>query len=130
MAVRLVFAYESGELRLVARQPVDMVVPPSDPLTAPAPGAGVWAEVRDTEGRTLHRRSLPDVLRPDVEVFGPDPGQSVTRAPVERPSNAFAVVVPDIEEADHLALMAAPDLTGPAVTAEPRQLLRVALSPS
>ena len=48
---------------------------------------------------------MQDPLRRDVEVFSPDPERSVYRAPVEDPSGIFVVVVPDLEGADHVALM-------------------------
>ena len=128
MAIRLVFAHEGDQVRLVARQRVDMMTPPSDPLS-PAEGApGLWAEVRDTEGRTLHRRDLPDVLGPGVEVFEPDPARSASRADVERPPGAFAVLVPEIPEADHLALLAATHPTGTQLAPPAaREVLRVSL---
>jgi hypothetical protein len=55
---------------------------------------------------------MDDPLRQDVEVFSPDPEQSVARTPVEKPSGIFTVLVPDLEEADHVTLMSstAPEL--------------------
>ncbi|HEX2273611.1 MAG TPA: hypothetical protein VHG90_07045 [Acidimicrobiales bacterium] len=127
MAVRLIFAYEGRDLRLVSRQQVDMVTPPAD--RPEGVGAGVWAEVRDVDGQVLDRRAVPDFLRPDVEVFGPDPAPSVARAPVERPRGAFAVLLPELPGADYVALLAAPEPAGPAAAAlEAQELFRVGLA--
>lgn len=129
MAVRLIFVYEGGDLRLVSRQQVDMVTPPAERPTGGEVTAGVWAEVRDVDGQVLDRRAVPDVLRPDVEVFAPEPGPSVARAPVQRPRVAFAVLLPELPGADHVALLAAPEPTGPAAAAaEARELVRVDLA--
>ncbi|HEV3401408.1 MAG TPA: hypothetical protein VG078_06260 [Acidimicrobiales bacterium] len=131
MAVRLIFAYEGGDLRLVSRQRVDMVTPPTVAPAGPAAGGGVWAELRDVRGQVLERRAVPEFPRPNVEVFGPAPAPSVSRAPVERPSGAFAVLLPEVAGADHVALLAAPEPTGPATEAgEARELLRVDLAGS
>ncbi len=130
MAVRLIFAYDGGDVRLVSRQRVDMVTPATDPAGGERLAVGVWAEVRDVEGQVLDRRAVPDFLRPDVEVFGVDPGPSVSRAPVERPQGAFTVLLPELPGADHMALLAAPDPTGPTAAAagEARELARVDLA--
>lgn len=131
VAVRLIFAYEGGDLRLVSRQRVDMVTPPTDAPAAPAVMGGVWAELRDVRGQVLERRVVPDFQRGNVEVFGPEPTSSVSRAPVERPSGAFAVLLPEVAGADHVALLAAPEPTGLTTAAgEARELLRVDLAGS
>ena len=104
-AVRLTFTYEGEEVRLVSRQPVEMIVPPTDKLSGYEGEQGFWVEVRTSQDETLHRRVMEDPLRQDVEVFSPDPEQSVSRRPVEKPSGSFSMVVPDFDEADHVALM-------------------------
>jgi hypothetical protein len=128
VAVRLIFAYDGDDLRLVSRQQVDMVTPPANLPGGAGMAAGAWAEVRDMQGQVLERQAVPDFLRADVEVFGPDPTPSVSRAPVERPSGAFAVLLPDVPGADHVALMVAPEPTGPAAAAGAREVARVDLA--
>lgn len=103
-AVRLVFAYEGEVVRLVSRQPVEVVVPPSDPVTGYEAEQGFWVETRAADETTLHRRILPDPFSGDVEVFSDDPQQSMSRSPVAEPSGSFTVLVPAEEEADHVAL--------------------------
>jgi hypothetical protein len=104
-ALRLRFTYEGDEVRLASRQPVDMMAPPTDQLSGYEGEQGFWIEVRSDQEETLHRRVMQDPLRQDVEVFSPDPEQSVSRAPVEKVSGSFVVVVPELEEADHVSLM-------------------------
>jgi hypothetical protein len=104
-AVRLRFAYEGNDVRLEGQQPLEMVVPPTDALSGYEGEQGFWVEVRTAQDEVLHRQVMRDPLRQDVEVFSPDPTQSIVRAPVEQPSGAFTVLIPDIDEADHVALM-------------------------
>lgn len=131
-AVRLTFTYEGDEVRLVSRQPVEMIIPPTDALSGYEGEQGFWVEVRSGQDETLHRRVMDDPLRQDVEIFSPDPEQSVARTPVEKPSGIFTVLVPDLEEADHVTLMSssapgiAPEMAarGPAT-----ELARFSLRP-
>jgi hypothetical protein len=104
-AVRLVFRYEGEEISLVSRRPIDMISPPSDSLSGYEDEQGFWIEVRNEQAEILHRQVMSDPLLKDVEVFSPDPAQSIFRTPVEKPSGIFTVVVPDLDEADHVALI-------------------------
>ncbi|MFE6049258.1 hypothetical protein ACFQ6N_00705 [Kitasatospora sp. NPDC056446] len=107
-AVRLIVEYEGTSLRLVSRQRVEMTSPPGDRLAGPGEAQGFWVEVRDRESNVLYRRVLNDPVQHDAEVFSADPGQSVARVPVATPKGAFAVLVPDIEAADYVALVSSP----------------------
>ncbi len=102
-AVRLTFTYEGDEVRLVSQRPLEMIAPPGDELSGRE--QGVWIEVRDEKDDTLHRLVIQDPLRPDVEIFSPESERSVSQAPVEKASGSFVVVVPDLANADHVALM-------------------------
>ena len=119
-AVRLVFEIADGEVRLVSRQAVDVVVPDVDPVTGYEGEQGFWVETRTADGRTIHRRVLPDPFAADVEVFSADPGGSIARVPDTEPSRLVTVLVPASDAADHVALFssAARSTGGPsAVTA-------------
>jgi hypothetical protein len=131
-AVRLTFTYEGDEVRLVSRQPVEIIIPPTDALSGYEGEQGFWVEVRSGQDETLHRRVMDDPLRQDVEVFSPDPEQSVARTPVDKPSGIFTVLVPDLEEADHVALMssAAPGIAPEMAARGPAtELARFSLRP-
>jgi hypothetical protein len=104
-AVRLTFTYDGDEVSLVSRQPVEMIAPPTDRLSGYEDEQGFWIEVRNDHDETLHRLVMQDPLRQDVEVFSPDPEQSLVRVPVEKPTGIFSVAVPDLEGADHVALL-------------------------
>ncbi|MFN2495593.1 MAG: hypothetical protein ABR608_06770 [Pseudonocardiaceae bacterium] len=104
-AVRLVFDYEGDDVRLVSRQPVEMVVPPTDPVSGQEAELGSWVEVRSGQEATLYRRVIPGLFRADTEVFSPDPQYSVSRAPLDVPAGTVSVVVPELAEADHIALV-------------------------
>jgi hypothetical protein len=103
-AVRLTFAYQGDDVRLISMQPVDAAVPPGDPVTGYQGEQGFWVETRTADGTTLHRRVMPDPFRGDAEVFSDDPRQSLGRVPIESPSGTFSVLVPAPQDADHVAL--------------------------
>jgi hypothetical protein len=108
-AVRLIFSYEGNDIKLESRQRVNMVTPPGEPPeSGPQEQSGFLVEVRDRAGRALRRQFLHDPIRYDAEVFSDDPEQSVARIPVERPSGVFVVVVPEMEDADYVALIGTP----------------------
>lgn len=127
-AVRLIFEYEGTDIRLVSRQRVEMIPPPSDPLREEQDLHGFWVEVRDAELRPLYRRVMHPPVRHDAEVFSDDPGRSLARVPVDEPKGAFAVLVPDIAEADHIALVSSPLAPGAAL-APATEVARFALGP-
>lgn len=104
-ALRLTFSYQGDEVRLVGRRSVEMIAPSTGRLGGDEGEQGFWVEVRSDNHETLHRSVMEDPLRRDIEVFSPDPGRSMSRAPVEKPSGMFVVVIPEFEEADHVALM-------------------------
>ncbi|WP_406224111.1 hypothetical protein [Streptomyces canus] len=127
-AVRLIFEYEGTDIRLVSRQQVEMTPPPSDRLADQRSAQGTWVEVRDAGRNALYRRVLHDPVRHDAEVFSEDPERSITRVPVETPRGTFAVLVPDIEAADHVALVGSPLGRTPGL-APPTEIARFAFRP-
>jgi hypothetical protein len=130
-ALRLRFTYEGDEVRLVRRQPVETITSPTDALSGYEGQQGFWVEVRSGQDEVLYRQVRDDPLRHDVEVFSPDPAQSVFRIPVENPSGTFSVLVPDLDEADHVALIssAAPDMAPEAARGSATELARFSLRP-
>lgn len=142
-AIRLTIAYDGDRMELVSRQSVAMRVPPSDPVggmaetAETAEMAGFWVDLKDAEDRTLFRRVMHEPIRRDVEVFSPDPRQTIQRAPMPEgaePRGVFSVVLPEMEAAEAVSLIGPP--LGPAVRelgverAEPsREIARFALKP-
>ncbi|MFI7103459.1 M64 family metallopeptidase [Streptomyces sp. NPDC050161] len=130
-AVRLIFAYEGTDIRPFSSQRIEKTPPPGGPLGArrDADGQGLWVEVRDAERQPLYRRGLRDPVPQDVEAFSHAPERPFIRVPLERPRGAFAVVVPDIEEADHAALLSGAPGLGQAATATVTEVARFPLRP-
>ncbi|MFC9683866.1 hypothetical protein [Streptomyces sp. NPDC056948] len=127
-AVRLIFEYEGADIRLISRQQVEMIPPPSDQLENLRAAQGFWVEVRDTERNALYRRILHDPVRHDAEVFSEDPERTIARVPVQTPRGVFAVLVPDIEAADQVVLVGSPLGHGQAL-APAAELAHFALRP-
>ena len=85
-----------------------MKAPPSDPIEEVAARAGFMVDLKDEQDQTLYRRVMHDPIQRDVEVFSPDPRQTVQRAPVALPRGVFSVVLPEIEAAQAVSLIGPP----------------------
>lgn len=124
-ALRLVFEYEGNEIRLVSHQRVAMLVPPGDELGGEGEHAQFRYEVQDMDGRPLYRRAAPNPIATDLEVFGPEPG-SFTHVEMAEPRGVFTLLIPDLEEAHTLTLVAS--MRGPEqVATGPREIARLDL---
>ncbi len=114
-ALRLIFSYESGQVRLVSRQPVEMIVPPSDPPLQAETHAGFWYELKDAADATLYRRLAHDPIPTSTEVFSNERGTgNLRRVPHAPASGVFTVVLPDVPEARFVTLASRP-VESPAV---------------
>lgn len=102
-ALRLTFAYEDDSIDLISQQPVDMIVPASDPIED-VTASGFRVDLKDSEGETIYRRVMHNPIPVDREVFSDEPTQSVSRIPVERPKGVFTIVVPNVTEAQVVSL--------------------------
>jgi len=116
-AVKLVFSYNGEGVRLVSQNQVDMVVPLSDSLNGYQGQHGSWCELNDTEGRTLFRRRLHNPIQRYVEAPSDDPGHPLTRRPVDRLEGMFIVLVPDLQQANTVAIWDSPPQPGDAFSA-------------
>jgi hypothetical protein len=126
-AVRLTFRYEGDEVRLISSRRIDKVLPPEDEAAAAEERQGFFVEIRGADDRVLQRRSLRDPVRRDAEVFPDDPDRTLARVPVERPAGVFSLVVPDLEEADYVALVERRAQDRPGLAAVANELTRVPL---
>jgi hypothetical protein len=103
-SVRLTFAYEGSDIKLVSQEPVEMIAPPSDEVAPAQTVNGFWFQLENAKGAALYKRVAHPPIRYDREVFSPEGEHSVARVPVEKPSGVFTVVMPDIQEADKVTL--------------------------
>ena len=86
--MRLTVGYRGDELWLVGRQAVRTVAPLSAPLVDLRTRSGFWCELRDAEGRVLHRQVLRDPRHPTDEVAG------ARHTPAGHTDGVFTVLVP------------------------------------
>jgi hypothetical protein len=108
-AVRLVFSFDGDHVNLVSQQPVEMTLPPSDPVEGTEGHKGFWYELRDAQDRPLYRKAMHQPMGEDVEVFSNDPQQhSVTRQTVPNRKGVFVVLVPDTENGHAVTLSSSP----------------------
>jgi hypothetical protein len=128
-AVRLVIEYEGRQLRLVSTRRVDTLAPATDPLDSFEGRQGLWAEVRDGTGRVLHRQVMADPIGDTVEVFDDVPGGAPRRVPSASRRGTFMVLIPDLADAEHLAVMDSPGGTlARTAAAEATELARFPLT--
>lgn len=121
--LRLTFSYEGSNVRLVSRQSVEMMPPPSDPLTPQEERSGFWYELQDEQERVLYRRVVHNPIRFEAEVFSHHPEVPLTRIKVDNPQGAFQLLVPETDEAAALVLFSSP--LEPEFSGEPaRELVR------
>lgn len=125
-AMRLTFSYDGDKVKLVSQQPVEMVVPPSDPVKRYEKQKGFWAELKSDQDKTLYRRVMHNPTRNDAEVFSDDPEQSISREPALKRKGVFVVVVPDSEQAREVTLFRSP----PEVRGPTREIQALARKPA
>ena len=104
-AVRLIFGYEQGTVRLVSQQRVDVAVTGFD--AASHLRSGDFVEVRDAAGVGLSRVPIHAGLDTSVEVFPDNPGDPIIRVETPHLDRAFMVVVPAGPAADSVAVIRA-----------------------
>ena len=111
-AMRLTFSYAGDDVKLISQQPVDMLVPPSDPVKGFTRHKGFWAELKNENDKTLYRRVMHNPTRNDAEVFSDD---TISREPAPKRKGVFVVVVPDSTQGDSVTLSRSePEKKGPA----------------
>ena len=121
-ALRLTFAYDGSDLWLESEVRLDMPAPVSDPLEHEAE-AGFWSELRDSDNTPLYRQVIQNPIRYDAEVYSDESDPPIQRQPLDNVSGSFDLVVPDLAEAQTIALFSSPP--GPEALGEPATELGV-----
>jgi hypothetical protein len=103
-AVRLTFAYNGDDVRLLSQQRTEMTVPPSDAMKGYGKHKGFWAELRSAGDKTLYRTVMHNPTKNDAEIFPEAPGESITRAPAPKRKGVFVVVLPDTDKGEQVIL--------------------------
>jgi hypothetical protein len=103
-AVRLILAYDDRGFRVIARRRFDHVVPPSEPLADAEHSTGFRVELRAPDHRLLYVRFMPDPRLSQMEVPPGHDAEPFTRRPMARRSGTFALVVPELDEAQDVVL--------------------------
>jgi hypothetical protein len=113
-AVRLICSAGEKGLRLVSRRRLEAVVPPSEPIGEESEQrrTGFWIEVRDAEERPVYRRVIADPLPDEIEVSAED--GTFARRKAGAADATFALLVPDLDEADHVSLVRGTAIAGAA----------------
>jgi hypothetical protein len=102
-AIRLIFEYEGEAVRLISQQPVEMVV--SDTATSVPDRPAHFVDIRDAANKTLARVAAPGAFAASAEVFPERSGDPITRVDIPVPKGAFTVVVPVMDDTDHVTVV-------------------------
>jgi hypothetical protein len=104
----LTFRSTDDAIELADVQQVIQWVPPSEYLEERGDRSGYWLELRNAAGAPLFREDLPPTLGEDYEIFPEDPAGEIVRRPGTRRTHTFTIVVPEMTEAQQLALVGSP----------------------
>jgi hypothetical protein len=105
--LRLTFRVQGGKMRLLAREPLDMICPaPLSEVPEAGKHGGHWFELRDGQGNLLFHRTLHYPFGDSVEVFSPD--GSIERVFGPGMDKQFDVLVPDDGAAAQIVLVGEP----------------------
>ena len=102
-AVRLIFTYEQGTVRLVSQHRVDIAVTGFDAAQHERPGD--FVEVRDAAGSSLTRVPIHSGLDTSMEVFPEDPRGQIVSVEAPELKRVFTVVVPARDAAESVAVV-------------------------
>lgn len=106
--LRLVFEYEGDHVRLISRDRVEMVTPPSDPIRGPEAASGFMAELRDADERGVYRKVMRNPMLRAVEVRSDDPERPLEWQEMREPSGTFVMMMPDFDDAASLVFLSSP----------------------
>ncbi|HKH47977.1 MAG TPA: hypothetical protein VKM72_25240 [Thermoanaerobaculia bacterium] len=112
-ALRLTFSYTGSNVKLVSRQSLTMLAPLSDSLATFAGRSGFWYELRNAKGVAIYRRVQENPIQFTPEAAAAD-RVSLRRFRVTNPRGIFVLLMPDLAEAQTLALVSSPLGTGDA----------------
>lgn len=108
-ALRLTFEYEGSNVKLVSKQKVEMILPPTQSLTGHENQTGFWFMLSNAQGTPVYRRAVHNPIAYDREIFSNNPEHpSVQRVPVAEPKGTFILLVPDVQEAKTIQLFSHP----------------------
>jgi hypothetical protein len=128
-SIRLHFSYKGYAVRLLSRQKVEMIPPPSDQLEPQEGQSGFWYEVRDAANRTLYRRITHNPIKVATEVRSDDPARPLAWQQMSDPQGEFFLLIPELEKGQTLVLFSSPLI--PREAADPAmEIARFDLAPS
>jgi hypothetical protein len=103
--LRLVYAYEGDEIKLVSKQSVDMLLPSPESKPEALDSFGLKYELRNKEEHPLFGNIIENPLRSDIEVFSDNPERTVRRVEMPKKKGVFVLLVPEIPEAENMVLL-------------------------
>jgi hypothetical protein len=107
-AIRLTFSYKGNDVKLVSKNKVEKILPPSNPSLNSKNLVGLWYEISNDKQNVLYQKNLSDLIQTDVEVFSNDAKESIRRQKLSRMEGTFSILVPDLPDAQNFSLFSSP----------------------
>jgi hypothetical protein len=121
-ALRITFQYDGTQIRKVSQQKVEKLSPPSHDVEGHQNQVGFWYELRDANNKVVYRRVIHNPLQVDTET--PSATGGFARRPVQNPNATFQIVVPELDNASTLVLLASPHPPSSPVGSPAEEALR------
>jgi hypothetical protein len=108
-AIRLTFSYTNNEIKLISKQIIKKVLPPSFSIDDSKDYSGFWYQVTDDAQRILYLQVIHDPVRVYAEIFSNNPeDESISRKKIENIQGTFTILLPEIPDASKMAIFASP----------------------
>ncbi|OFY67357.1 MAG: hypothetical protein A2V64_07700 [Bacteroidetes bacterium RBG_13_43_22] len=102
---RFVITCRGSIIDLISIKQVIAVAPPSDNIGEADKFCGSWIELRRNDGKILYLKRIHDLFDDTIEVITGSQGEELSWVTAPGLERTIAVMVPQIPEADHLAIM-------------------------
>lgn len=103
--LRLVYAYEGDEIKLVSKQSVDMRLPTPETKQDVLNSPGLRYELRNKAEHSLFANIVENPIRNDIEVFSDNPEHTARRVEMPQKKGVFVLLVPEVPEAENLVFL-------------------------
>jgi hypothetical protein len=102
--LRLTFAYEGTQVKLISATKVEMIPPPGEAYVIHQGQNGYWVELRDAQERVLYQRVLHYPIRYEHEVVAEAGTGRLEWQKTPDAHGVFEVLVPTLPEAKTVVL--------------------------
>jgi|GEM_PF-5481651 len=104
-SLRLKFRYRGMSVELIEKRATDATAVATSPVSGYDGQSGFWYELRDGSGTVIYRQVARHPIQFTIEAHDPGANPAHFQVPVADPSGWFMVIVPELPEAQTVALV-------------------------